>query len=49
MIENLTFIEENGIEAFLEKEEAKWRCSKCGGTICCHNGLPELQLADFAA
>lgn len=39
MIENLKFIKDYGIERFLEKEEAKWRCSECGGVICCHNGL----------
>lgn len=39
MIENLMFIRDNGMEMFLEKEEAKWRCSQCGGVICCHNGL----------
>jgi uncharacterized OB-fold protein len=39
MIENLEFIKEQGIERFLEKEEAKWRCSECGEVICCHNGL----------
>jgi len=39
MIENLEFIKEDGMERFLEKEEAKWRCPECGGVICCHNGL----------
>ncbi len=39
MIENLRFIKEQGMQRFLEKEEAKWRCPECGGTICCHNGL----------
>jgi hypothetical protein len=39
MIENLDFIKAYGIKLFLEKEEAKWRCSECGGVICCHNGL----------
>ena len=39
MVENLNFIAENGVEAFLEKEEAKWKCPDCGATICCHNGL----------
>lgn len=39
MIENLRAIEADGMEKFLEKEENKWRCSVCGGTICCHNGL----------
>jgi hypothetical protein len=39
MIENLEFIKERGIEKFLEKEDEKWLCHKCGGIICCHNGL----------
>lgn len=39
MIENLDAIKENGMQAFLEKQEEKWRCPTCGGTICCHNGL----------
>ena len=39
MIKNLEIIRDNGMEMFLEKEEAKWRCSQCGGIICCHNGL----------
>jgi len=39
MIKNLEFIRDSGMEMFLEKEEAKWRCPQCGGIICCHNGL----------
>jgi hypothetical protein len=39
MIDNLHFIKAHGIASFLEKEAAKWRCPKCGGVICCHNGL----------
>ncbi|HPL54500.1 MAG TPA: DUF3795 domain-containing protein [Bacillota bacterium] len=39
MIENLKLIKECGMEQFLEKEVEKWRCSKCNGEICCHNGL----------
>jgi len=39
MIENQIFIRDNGIERFLEKEAAKWRCPSCEGDICCHNGL----------
>ncbi|NCB73993.1 MAG: DUF3795 domain-containing protein [Clostridia bacterium] len=39
MIDNLRFIDENGIDAFLEKENAEWACPDCGATICCHNGL----------
>ncbi len=39
MLENLLFIKEQGMENFLAREETKWCCPRCGGTICCHNGL----------
>ena len=39
MIENLSTIQEHGIESFLIKEARKWSCPECGNTICCHNGL----------
>jgi len=39
MIENLEFVQKNGIERFLEKEAEKWHCPECGGVICCHNGI----------
>jgi hypothetical protein len=39
MIENLDSISENGMTEFLRRQEDKWRCPNCGGTICCHNGL----------
>ena len=39
MIENLNIIQEFGIEEFLMKESDRWRCTECGATICCHNGL----------
>ncbi len=39
MVENLGYIIENGMEAFLEKEEEKWKCPECGAVICCHNGI----------
>jgi hypothetical protein len=39
MIENLEFIRDKGMAAFLEKEAARWRCPECGAVICCHNGL----------
>lgn len=38
MIENLEYIKENGIRAFLESEKQKWSCKNCGGTICVHRG-----------
>ncbi|MDD5222405.1 MAG: DUF3795 domain-containing protein [bacterium] len=39
MIENLTYIKKHGIRKFLKKEADKWRCSKCGDVVCCHNGI----------
>jgi Protein of unknown function (DUF3795) len=39
MIENLEFIKTNGIDKFLEKETARWKCTECGGVISCHNGI----------
>ena len=39
MIDNLQFIKAHGMKKFLEKEEEKWKCPECGGTICCHNGI----------
>lgn len=39
MIENLKYIQENGIDAFMKKQAERWKCEKCGGEICCHNGL----------
>ncbi len=39
MIENLEYIRDRGMAAFLDKEAEKWRCPGCGAVICCHNGL----------
>jgi len=39
MIENLEYLRDNGVQALLDREEEKWRCPECGGTICCHNGI----------
>ena len=39
MLENLEFIREHGLSAFVEKEHDRWRCRKCGGTICVHRGF----------
>jgi hypothetical protein len=36
MIENLESIKQNGLKAFTEKENERWRCAKCGGLICVH-------------
>lgn len=39
MIENLKTIKEKGVAFFLKVEREKYKCSKCGGTICVHNGI----------
>lgn len=39
LIGNLESIRELGMSAFLQKEEAKWHCTNCGGTICVHRGI----------
>jgi hypothetical protein len=36
MIENLAFIKNHGIEAFLLKEEEKWKCKACGAGLSVH-------------
>lgn len=38
MIENLENIRNNGITAFVERENKRWRCASCGGVICVHRG-----------
>jgi len=38
-IENLTFIKQHSLSAFMERENVKWRCSQCEGVLCCHNGV----------
>jgi len=39
MIENLKYIQTNGIQQFLEHEEERWKCPTCGGIICVHNKI----------
>ena len=36
MIENLEFIKNNGVDAFIAQQEAKYKCPECGGVICVH-------------
>jgi hypothetical protein len=36
LIGNLNYIKENGMDAFLEQEQQKWKCPTCGGVICIH-------------
>jgi len=39
MIENLENIRDNRVDKFLIKQENKYKCTKCGGVICVHNGI----------
>jgi hypothetical protein len=39
MVDNLRYIKEHGLAKFLTAEKKKWECPRCGGVICCHNGL----------
>ena len=39
MIENLKYINDRGVNAFLEKEEKKWTCPQCGGIVTCHGSI----------
>jgi hypothetical protein len=38
VIENLESIKKNGLNDFIENEEKRWHCAKCGGVICIHSG-----------
>jgi hypothetical protein len=38
MVENLIFIRDRGIRAFIRNEQLRWTCPQCGGTICVHRG-----------
>jgi hypothetical protein len=38
MLENLESIKENGLSAFTENENERWRCKQCGNIICVHKG-----------
>jgi hypothetical protein len=39
IFENLSRIEENGIEAFLADETRRWICARCGTILCMHKDL----------
>jgi Protein of unknown function (DUF3795) len=39
MIDNLTFMKDEGMKKFLKAQGIKWQCSKCGGVVSCHNGI----------
>ena len=37
LVENLEYIQKNGIKEFLKYEQERWQCPICGGLICVHN------------
>lgn len=39
MIENLDYISQFGIEEFLQHEEVRWACKKCGNIVCVHHSI----------
>jgi hypothetical protein len=39
MIDNLELIKKEGVARLLEREAAIWKCARCGGIVCCHNGV----------
>jgi hypothetical protein len=39
MIDNLKYIQKNGVDQFLKKEQERWRCPTCGELICVHNEI----------
>ncbi len=36
MMENLAYIKEHGMVAFLAREEKRWKCTSCGETLSVH-------------
>ncbi|MEA2077850.1 MAG: DUF3795 domain-containing protein [Candidatus Marinimicrobia bacterium] len=36
MLENLAFIRDEGLDAFLKKEEERWTCKACGAKLSVH-------------
>ncbi len=38
MLENLSAIKTQGMDAFLKQQSERWTCPDCGGVICVHRG-----------
>ncbi|MBN1596344.1 DUF3795 domain-containing protein [candidate division FCPU426 bacterium] len=38
MLDNLAFIRDQGIRAFVARERKKWKCPACGQVLCVHRG-----------
>lgn len=39
MIENLTFIKDQGLDQFIRNEQKRWRCTVCGAGLCVHRNF----------
>jgi hypothetical protein len=39
MIENLFFIQNQGISMFLENESHRWKCPECSSVVCVHKSI----------
>lgn len=39
MLENLENIKKLGIRVFVKNEESRWKCTKCGNTLCAHRNF----------
>ena len=37
LMENSKFVRQHGLEAFMEKQQERYTCSKCGGIISIHD------------
>lgn len=38
-LDNLDYIMESGMDAFLTREEERWTCKACGTILCVHNDV----------
>ncbi len=38
LLENLNYIKQKGISAFIENEQNRWKCQSCGSVLCVHRG-----------
>jgi hypothetical protein len=38
LIETLEAIRDKGIKTTLEEQRERYRCARCGGIVCIHNG-----------
>jgi hypothetical protein len=38
MIDTLQMIKDRGLEATLEEQRERYKCQRCGGVLCIHNG-----------